>query len=204
VEHLGVAPAVQETLDLKVKLVNKGSRPLGWGESHSLRHYTVLLCIRLFESTRHLRHLRRSYATSTIKRFALTSPSTRTRRRRERYMPLVAFCLSHFLADFIICSACLISGRHNHSHNFHSHNFDRQQQHWLVHAWHCRLSPIKWPEKGFQFCRRFIFRWRTATLPQLRMDSGKGGAGARSRYAGTSMIAISGNVRVWLATAHVR
>ena len=27
----------------------------------------------------------------------------RALRRRERYMPLVAFCLSHFLADFIIC-----------------------------------------------------------------------------------------------------
>jgi hypothetical protein len=26
-----------------------------------------------------------------------------TRRRREQYMPLVAFCLRHFLADFIIC-----------------------------------------------------------------------------------------------------
>jgi hypothetical protein len=38
VEHLGVAPAVQETLDLKVKLVNKGSQPLEGGESHSLRH----------------------------------------------------------------------------------------------------------------------------------------------------------------------
>jgi hypothetical protein len=37
VEHLGVAPAVQETLDLKVKLVKKGSQPLEGGESHSLR-----------------------------------------------------------------------------------------------------------------------------------------------------------------------
>jgi len=26
------------------------------------------------------------------------------RRRREQYMPLVAFCLCHFLADFIICT----------------------------------------------------------------------------------------------------
>ena len=26
-----------------------------------------------------------------------------TRRRREQYIPLVAFCLRHFLADFIIC-----------------------------------------------------------------------------------------------------
>ena len=32
-----------------------------------------------------------------------TFQSTRTRRRREQYMPLVAFCLRHFLADFIIC-----------------------------------------------------------------------------------------------------
>src|SRR5712664_418413 len=40
----------------------------------------------------------------TITRFALTFQSTRTRRCRERYMPLVAFCLSHFLADFIICT----------------------------------------------------------------------------------------------------
>jgi hypothetical protein len=38
VEHLGVAPAVQEPLNLKVKLVNKGSQPLEGGESHSLRH----------------------------------------------------------------------------------------------------------------------------------------------------------------------
>ena len=29
--------------------------------------------------------------------------STRTRRRREQYILLVAFCLRHFLADFIIC-----------------------------------------------------------------------------------------------------
>jgi hypothetical protein len=39
----------------------------------------------------------------TITRLVRTFLSTRTRRRRERYMPLVAFCLSHFLADFIIC-----------------------------------------------------------------------------------------------------
>src|ERR1700722_20340031 len=44
---------------------------------------------------RHLHHLLRSYAR--------TFQSTRTRRRREQYMPLVAFCLRHFLADFIIC-----------------------------------------------------------------------------------------------------
>jgi hypothetical protein len=36
-------------------------------------------------------------------RLARTFQSTRTRRRREQYMPLVAFCLRHFLADFIIC-----------------------------------------------------------------------------------------------------
>ncbi|WP_375143916.1 integrase core domain-containing protein [Bradyrhizobium sp. Ash2021] len=39
---------------------------------------------------RHLRHLLRSY-------------TTRTRRRREQYIPLVAFCLRQFSADFIIC-----------------------------------------------------------------------------------------------------
>src|SRR3984885_1446487 len=39
----------------------------------------------------------------TITRLARTFQSTRTRRRREQYMPLVAFCLSHFSADFIIC-----------------------------------------------------------------------------------------------------
>src|SRR5467141_3484967 len=39
----------------------------------------------------------------TITRLARTLRSTRTRRRREQYMPLVAFCLFHFLADFIIC-----------------------------------------------------------------------------------------------------
>src|SRR5260370_37235326 len=38
-----------------------------------------------------------------ITRLARTFQSTRTRRRRERYMPLGAFCLRHFLADFIIC-----------------------------------------------------------------------------------------------------
>jgi hypothetical protein len=39
----------------------------------------------------------------TITRFARTFHSTRTRRRREPYIPLVALCLRHFLADFIIC-----------------------------------------------------------------------------------------------------
>src|SRR6202795_1906420 len=39
----------------------------------------------------------------TITLLARTFQSTRTRRRREQYMPLVAFCLRHFLADFIIC-----------------------------------------------------------------------------------------------------
>src|SRR6202158_2152165 len=40
----------------------------------------------------------------TIPRLARTFQSARTRRRREQYMPLVAFCLRHFLADFIICT----------------------------------------------------------------------------------------------------
>src|ERR1700738_3008525 len=39
----------------------------------------------------------------TITRLARTFHSTTTRRRREPYIPLVAFCLRHFLADFIIC-----------------------------------------------------------------------------------------------------
>src|SRR3981081_4483163 len=40
---------------------------------------------------------------ATITRLARTFHSKRTRRRREQYMPLVALCLRHFLADFIIC-----------------------------------------------------------------------------------------------------
>src|SRR5258707_8098289 len=40
---------------------------------------------------------------ATITRLARTSQSTRTRRSREQYMPLVALCLRHFLADSIIC-----------------------------------------------------------------------------------------------------
>jgi hypothetical protein len=39
-----------------------------------------------------------------ITRLARTFRSTRTRHRREQYMPLVAFCLRHFSADFIICT----------------------------------------------------------------------------------------------------
>src|SRR5229473_7136984 len=39
----------------------------------------------------------------TITRLARTFQTTRTRRRREQYIPLAAFCLRHFLADFIIC-----------------------------------------------------------------------------------------------------
>src|SRR6476660_8808062 len=40
----------------------------------------------------------------TITRLARTFRTTRTRHRREQYMPLVAFCLRHFSADFIICT----------------------------------------------------------------------------------------------------
>src|SRR5258705_1577888 len=40
----------------------------------------------------------------TITTLARTFRSTRTRHRREQYMPLVAFCLRHFSADFIICT----------------------------------------------------------------------------------------------------
>jgi hypothetical protein len=58
----------------------------------------------LCEEGAHLRHLLRSYATyHNAPRTHLSFQSTRTRRRREQYMPLVAFWLSHFLADFIIC-----------------------------------------------------------------------------------------------------
>jgi hypothetical protein len=39
----------------------------------------------------------------TIARLAHTFQSTRTRRCREQYMPLVTFCPRHFLADSIIC-----------------------------------------------------------------------------------------------------
>jgi hypothetical protein len=41
-----------------------------------------------------------------------TFQSTRTRRRREQYIPLVAFCLLHFLADSSSVCASLISDRH--------------------------------------------------------------------------------------------
>jgi hypothetical protein len=40
----------------------------------------------------------------TITQLARTFQSTRTRRRREQYMPLVALCLRHFLADSTICT----------------------------------------------------------------------------------------------------
>src|SRR3984893_15518461 len=39
-----------------------------------------------------------------ITRLARTFQSKRTRRRREQYIPLVAFCLPHFSAAFIICT----------------------------------------------------------------------------------------------------
>ena len=52
---------------------------------------------------RHLRHLLRSYATyynqaGTHLSVNKDAPS------REQYIPLVAFCLRHFLAAFIICT----------------------------------------------------------------------------------------------------
>jgi hypothetical protein len=40
----------------------------------------------------------------TTIRLGRTCRSTRMRRRREQYIPLVAFCLRHFLAAFIICT----------------------------------------------------------------------------------------------------
>jgi len=48
----------------------------------------------------------------TTTRLARTCPSTRTRRRREQYKPLVALCQRHFWADFIIGMCELISDRH--------------------------------------------------------------------------------------------
>src|SRR5258708_4928984 len=39
----------------------------------------------------------------TTTRLARTFQSTKTRRRREQYMLLVALCRRHFSADFIIC-----------------------------------------------------------------------------------------------------
>jgi hypothetical protein len=47
----------------------------------------------------------------TIARLARTFQSTRTRRRREQYIPLVAFCRRHSLADFI-CMCEFDSDRH--------------------------------------------------------------------------------------------
>src|ERR1700682_5061792 len=60
----------------------------------------------------------------TITRLARIFQTTRTRRRREQYIPLAAFCLRHFLADFIICMC----------------EFDFQQAHpvrrrfWVMHT----------------------------------------------------------------------
>src|SRR4030088_43240 len=50
---------------------------------------------------------------ATITRLARTSQSTRTRRCREQYMPLVALCPRHFLADSIICM-CVFDFRQAH------------------------------------------------------------------------------------------
>jgi hypothetical protein len=49
----------------------------------------------------------------TTTRLARTFQSTRTRRCREQYMPLVALCLRHFLADSIICM-CVFDFRQAH------------------------------------------------------------------------------------------
>ena len=38
-----------------------------------------------------------------MQRLAAKDASSGTRRRGEQYMPLVAFCLRQFLAEFIIC-----------------------------------------------------------------------------------------------------
>jgi hypothetical protein len=45
-----------------------------------------------------------------ITRLARTFQSTRTRRCREQYMPLVALCPRHFLADSIICMRVFETG----------------------------------------------------------------------------------------------
>jgi hypothetical protein len=52
-----------------------------------------------------IKNLAKNGPVGVLKRCCLarTYRSTRTRRRREPYIPLVAFCLRHFLADFIIC-----------------------------------------------------------------------------------------------------
>jgi hypothetical protein len=39
-----------------------------------------------------------------VRELARTFQSTKIRRRREQYIPLVAFYLRHFSADFIICT----------------------------------------------------------------------------------------------------
>src|SRR5258708_18791358 len=49
----------------------------------------------------------------TTTRLARIFRSTKTRRRREQYIPSVASCLRHFSADFIIVRAGLISDRHS-------------------------------------------------------------------------------------------
>ena len=54
-----------------------------------------------------------------ITRLARTFQSARTRRRREQYIPLVAFCRRHSLADFIICMCEFDSDRHR-THAMHA------------------------------------------------------------------------------------
>src|ERR1700719_3374222 len=40
---------------------------------------------------------------TAVKRSATCASACAAKARREQYIPLVAFCLRHFLADFIIC-----------------------------------------------------------------------------------------------------
>jgi Integrase core domain len=66
-------------------------RPIGSIRRQCLDHVVVF-------GERHLRHLLRSYATyyNEARTHLLVNNA-----HREQYMPLVAFCLRHFSADFI-------------------------------------------------------------------------------------------------------
>src|SRR5258705_261219 len=85
-------------------------------------------------------------------RLARTFQSTRTRRRRGQCMPLVAFCLRHFLADFIICMC----------------EFDFRQAHYLcnqrgvvktnqtIARARKTISMSMVPEKTIEECKRHV------------------------------------------------
>ena len=73
---------------------------------------------------------------STITRVARTFRSTRTRRRREPYIPLVAFCQRHFLADFIICMCEFDVRRHT------AHTCIKAVARPFCQAWKCVLDGL--------------------------------------------------------------